>query len=238
MRSLILTLTLGILTACGPVVVSTNAPSKPQASQPQTSRQVLSNQEIVRNFNTVKARMEPVMERICREGTQGLKCDFLIGVDENPNAPPNAFQTLNRDGRPVIIFTETLLKKMRNIDELAFVMGHEGAHHIANHLGRQRTAANAGAIILGQIASAAGVKGQGLETAQKVGQTVGARTFSKEFELEADRLGTRITHAAGFDPVRGAAFFSQIPDPGDRFLGSHPPNAARVQAVRETAATL
>ncbi|MEM8981172.1 MAG: M48 family metallopeptidase [Pseudomonadota bacterium] len=178
------------------------------------------------------------MERICRQGTKGLNCDFAIGIDPDPKAPANAFQTLSKQGQPLIIFTQALLKRMSNIDELAFVMGHEGAHHIANHIGRQKTAARTGSILLGQIAAAVGAGGAGVAAAENIGATVGARSFSKEFELEADRLGTRITAQAGFDPLRGALFFNQIPDPGDRFLGTHPPNAARIQAVRETAASL
>jgi predicted Zn-dependent protease len=50
--------------------------------------------------------------------------------------------------------------------------------------------------------------------------------------LEADALGTVITKRAGYDPVRGAAFFTQIADPGDRFLGTHPPNAKRIDTVK------
>ena len=54
----------------------------------------------------------------------------------------------------------------------------------------------------------------------------------------ADKLGTIITHKAGYNPVRGAEFFTRIADPGNRFLGTHPPNAARIDTVRQTAATL
>jgi hypothetical protein len=47
-----------------------------------------------------------------------------------------------------------------------------------------------------------------------------------------------IAHDAGYDPIVGVAFFSQIPDPGNRFLGTHPPNAQRVATVRRVAAGL
>ncbi|MFT5342626.1 MAG: putative Zn-dependent protease, partial [Paracoccaceae bacterium] len=58
------------------------------------------------------------------------------------------------------------------------------------------------------------------------------------FELEADQLGTVITYYAGYNPLVGAQFFAHIPDPGDRFLGTHPPNAARLATVRRTSAQL
>jgi hypothetical protein len=38
--------------------------------------------------------------------------------------------------------------------------------------------------------------------------------------------------------VTGSGFFDRLPDPGDRFLGSHPPNAQRKQLVREVTARL
>ncbi|MFN4204725.1 MAG: peptidase M48, partial [Tabrizicola sp.] len=36
------------------------------------------------------------------------------------------------------------------------------------------------------------------------------------------------------DPVRGSGFFDRLPDPGDKFLGSHPPNAQRKAQVAAT----
>jgi predicted Zn-dependent protease len=71
-----------------------------------------------------------------------------------------------------------------------------------------------------------------------VGVELGARRFSKEFELEADALGTEIAWRAGFDPLVGAQFFSRLPDPGNRFLGTHPPTGQRYQAVVQTMQTL
>ena len=77
-----------------------------------------------------------------------------------------------------------------------------------------------------------------VKRAQREGALVGSRIYSKDFELEADSLGTVITARAGYDPLRGAAFFTRIPDPGDRFLGTHPPNARRLEVVRRTIAGL
>ena len=79
---------------------------------------------------------------------------------------------------------------------------------------------------------------EAVRSAQQLGAQVGARSYSKDFELEADALGTIITKRAGYDPLRGAKFFTRIPDPGDKFLGTHPPNASRIEVVRKTAAGL
>lgn len=185
-------------------------------------------------FVRVVSQVEPVAEQACRDLTRGVDCDLLILVDRRPEAGVNAFQSLDRSGRPVIVFTAGMIESARNPDELAFVLSHEAAHHIAGHLAAQAEYAAAGAVVFAEMATRTGGTADDIATAQELGAFVGARAFSKDFELEADRLGTAIAYRAGFDPLIGAAFFARIPDPGDQFLGTHPPNAARMQMVRQT----
>lgn len=190
-------------------------------------------------FVAVVARVEPVAEAECLARAPGRNCDFRIVVDDRPGMPPNAFQTLDATGRPVIAFTVGLIAEVGNGDELAFVMAHEAAHHIAGHLDQQRQNAMMGAAVFGQLANAVGTTDpDAIRTAQELGAAVGARSYSREFELQADELGTLIAARAGFDPLRGAVFFTRIPDPGDRFLGTHPPNAERIAVVERTVAAL
>ncbi|HCP81020.1 MAG TPA: peptidase M48 [Octadecabacter sp.] len=193
---------------------------------------------MARAFIEVVERVEPIAERECRNRSPRVNCDFLIVVDDRPNQPANAFQTVDERGRPIIAFTIALIADARNHDEIAFVMAHEAAHHIENHLDQQRRNATLGAAVFGQLAGVTGGGNEAIRTAQELGAAVGARSYSKDFELEADRLGTLIAARAGYNPVRGADFFFRIPDPGDRFLGTHPANAERVQIVRQTAAGL
>lgn len=209
-------------------------PSTPTMSAPTSVKA----EQAARQFVKVVQTVEPVAEAECRARTTNMSCDFNIVVDDRPGQAPNAFQTLDKDGRPILAFNIPLIATVQNADELAFVMGHEAAHHIEAHLARQQRNAQAGALIFGGLATLTGGGEQIVQTAQQVGATVGARGYSKDFELEADRLGTVITHKAGYDPVRGAAFFTRIPDPGNTFLGTHPPNASRIDIVRKTAATL
>ncbi|NSX56054.1 M48 family metalloprotease [Parasulfitobacter algicola] len=232
MRWLILS---GLLLAAGCVETTTSQPA-PTSTKPPPPK--ISASQASQNFAAVVRQVEPIAERECRARTKGVNCDFRIVVDNRKNQPPNAFQTLEKNGRPVIVFTASLIRDTRNRDELAFVMGHEAAHHIQGHIARQRRNAVAGALILSTLASATGANDAGIRTAQDVGATVGARTYSKDFELEADSLGTVITARAGFNPVKGAAYFTRIPDPGNRFLGTHPPNNQRIETVRKTAARL
>ena len=191
------------------------------------------------NFAAVVRRVEPVAERVCRaEAASGTPCDIEIVVVTDPRAEPNAFQTRDRAGRPVVGFTLSLIADARNQDEIAFIMGHEAAHHIAGHIDVAAGRAREGGLLGAVVASAAGLDPAQVERVARVSAGVNARRYQKGFELEADRLGTRIAALAGYDPVRGALFFQRIPDPGDRFLGTHPPNADRLATVRAAAAGL
>jgi len=208
------------------------------AKEPAVSSQSPSARASARAFVQVLNQLEPVAEQECRDRSSGLNCDFLILVDDREGQPANAFQTIDDEGRPIIAFTLALIADMNNVDEIAFVMAHEAAHHIENHLEQQQSHAIRGAQVFGRLAGASGGGEDAIRAAQEIGASIGARTFSKDFELEADRLGTIIAARAGYDPVRGAEFFARVPDPGDRFLGTHPANADRVQVVLETAASL
>ncbi|MFO6465689.1 M48 family metallopeptidase [uncultured Jannaschia sp.] len=225
---------MALLGGCVVVETSGGAPVQPVDRGPDR----VSGSTAVNNFRAAVSRVEPAAENLCRSRTNGLNCDFLIRVDPNRNAPPNAFQSLDRSGRPVLTFTQALIADARNQDEIAFVLGHESAHHIEQHIARQRQSATTGAIVGGLIATVAGADAGTVDQLSRAGASVGARRFSKEHELEADALGTIITARAGYDPVRGAAFFTRIPDPGDRFLGTHPPNADRIATVRRVASGL
>jgi predicted Zn-dependent protease len=185
-------------------------------------------------FIAVVRQVEPVAERYCRNQRVARNCDFRIVVDDRPGQPPNAFQTLDKANRPVIGFTLALIADARNADELAFVLGHEAAHHIAGHIPKRQDQALSGALLAGVLAQASGLSAEEVRAAQNIGAEVAARSYSREFELEADALGAEIAFLAGYDPVRGTGFFDRLPDPGDRFLGSHPPNAERKALVAAT----
>ncbi len=231
MRILFL-LPLLIATAC---TLQAPAPQAPRAAA-ATSVTKLSTAQAARNFELAASRIEPVAEAECRAQLPQGNCDFQILVDDRPDQPVNAYQTLNNAGRPLLVFTLPLIEDARNIDEIAFVMGHEAAHHIRGHIPQTQARAQAGAVAGAVLGALLGRGDQILiDQGARLGGFVGARQFSKEHELEADALGTLIAKRAGFDPVRGSAFFDRLPDPGDQFLGSHPPNADRQATVRRAA---
>ena len=220
---------LFLVAACE--IATSSAPPVTTAAHSQVSR-------AVQLFDGVVKRVTPVAFQECRARRPNTNCNFRIVVDDRTNVPAIAFQTIDEQGRPLIVFTLPLLLQARNADELAFVLGHETAHHIEGHIAQSNRRAAEGAVIGTIIAASLGLGSAEAETLQQQGAFIGSRRFSKSFELEADALGTVITHRAGYDPVRGAAFFGRIPDPGNKFLGTHPPNADRIATVRRVAASL
>lgn len=236
MRWLILFLPLALMACTATPVTTERVPTTPLPPAPTGA--TWSAQQARAGFGRVAQRVEPIAERECQRRTSGINCDFRIVVDSRRGVPANAYQSLDKNGRPIITFTSGLIDDARNEDELAFVMGHEAAHHVAGHLARQQQNAAAGAIIFAGLATLTGGNAADVEAAQEIGAFVGARSYSKEFELEADRLGTVITYRAGYDPLRGALFFARIADPGSQFLGTHPPNAARYDMVQRTMQSL
>ena len=242
MRILPIAIALALLAGCAPVVPPP-APA-PAAAAPKTAPSAaaaadrLPPREAARAFARVVERVEPVAEALCRSEGVVENCDYRVVVDDRRDAPPNAFQTVGRGGRPVVGLTLALIADARNEDELAFILSHEMAHHVAGHLDLARQGALEGQALGEAIGRARGLDARGVREFARAGAFIGARRFGPAFELEADALGTVIADAAGYDPVRGSAFFQRIPDPGDQFLGTHPPNAERIETVRRVAAGL
>lgn len=226
---------LGALVLAGCVEIPQQMPgTMPVSTVPSVTRPAaVSADQKARNFVSVMQRMEPAVEQQCLSRRSGpLNCDFQFVVDDRPGLEPNAFQTVDRTGRPIIGFTLSLIHETRNMDELAFVVGHEASHHILGHLDSKVASARTGALILGSIIAAGGGDPNVVRSAQSVGAEFGSRYFSKDWELQADYLGAIIAKQAGYDPLAGAAFFDRLPDPGDRMMGTHPSRAARKEQVQ------
>ena len=221
-----LALALGAACTLAPVTAPVN--SAPGAANPPAD-----SASTRADFDAVVARLRPMAAQVCRDRSPQLDCNFVVVLDDRPNLPPNAFHTRDAQGRPIIAFTDSLIRDLRSRDEIALIFGHEAAHHIADHIPRIQREAQTGAILGGLAAALLGTNAGTARQIMSATATLGARRYSKPFELEADRLGARIAERAGYDARRGAQIFRRIPDPGNRFLGTHPPNADRLRAVEQ-----
>jgi predicted Zn-dependent protease len=151
-----------------------------------------------------------------------------------------------------VYITRGLMALAENEAEVAGVLGHEIGHVTARHTAQRHTRATQAGILatLGTIGAAVlGGRAAG-ELAQQVG-TVGAQawvaSYSRDQELEADRLGIRYLRAAGYDPQAMASFLQKLdqqselerrlagtPEGGLSWFATHPRTLERVElAVAE-----
>jgi predicted Zn-dependent protease len=135
-----------------------------------------------------------------------------------------------------------MIEAARNEGEMAGVMAHELSHVALRHGTAQASKAQkygtaAGILgILGQV-----IGGPAGAAAQIAGQGVGVYflKFSREYETEADILGSQIMARAGYDPHDLANMFRTIEAQGGGssggFLSSHPSPANRYARINQEA---
>jgi predicted Zn-dependent protease len=134
-----------------------------------------------------------------------------------------------------------------SIDELAGVMGHEIAHVKAHHYARMREKTQIPDLLVGVAGMAAAVASgePGVAIAAQAANVAVQLKFSREFETEADQLGSIFMTRAGWQPDAITRFFERIvaehkryPDQIPPYLFSHPDVEDRIATVRAQAETL
>ena len=125
-------------------------------------------------------------------------------------------------------------------DELAFVVGHELAHTVAQHLVKRYQALQRQQLLMGLVAAgvAAVTQGRGASGEQVQQLAMDAASiiadvhnsgYSQEQELEADQLGMRYVIKAGYHPRAALDLlddFSRF-ETGSPFLRTHPYSGLR-----------
>jgi predicted Zn-dependent protease len=153
-----------------------------------------------------------------------------------------------------IVVYRGLLEHLKTEDEIAAVIGHEIGHHLAEHIEEKQDNALIGAILAGivtgglmaitgyQSPSYDPSAGQRLvNDSMQVGAVVGAISYSKEQEREADLLGAYLIARAGYDlQIAGNVYkvMAQM-NSGHTHSGwfdSHPAGPERIAAWEKTIA--
>jgi Zn-dependent protease with chaperone function len=138
-----------------------------------------------------------------------------------------------------VVVTTGLLAKASSADELAGVVGHEVEHVLHRHTTRrimQELGLVVGlSLVLGDVGTLGGI-------AVTYGKDLVGLAFGRDQELESDRDGMRLAHAAGFDPKGLGAFFKRLEaEDGSEIpaiLSTHPAHADRLAQIDRLAAEL
>ena len=165
---------------------------------------------------------------------------FKVVVDKSINA-------FALPGGPMYIHTG-LLAAADNESQMAGVMAHEVSHVALRH-GTNQASKQQMLQLPAMLASQATGSGGMLGTLSALGINLGANSvllkFSRGAETEADLLGTRLMHNAGYNPAELANFFRKLEAEGgnqnklvEMFMASHPNPGNRVQAVQKEAKSL
>jgi len=139
-----------------------------------------------------------------------------------------------------------MIEKAHNEGEVAGVMAHELSHVALRHGTAQQTKATPYAIgqVLGQVAGSiiGGGWGQVISTGSQVGIGAAFLRYSREYEKQADILGSHIMAAAGYDPRDMANVFKTIQQEGGsgapQWMSDHPDPGNRYEYINEEAHAL
>ena len=202
-------------------------------------------QEVEQQYPLMRdGEVEDYVERVGRRLVSAIPSQF-----RHPGFQYN-FKVVNaRDinafalpGGPMYV-NRGMIQAARSEGEMAGVMAHEIAHVALRHGTAQATKGQK----YGLLAGIAGIAGTILGGSQ-VGQLAQAPfavyllKFSREYETEADILGSQILAGAGYDPRDLANMFRTIQAQGGGssggFLSSHPSPSDRYQRINREAQML
>jgi predicted Zn-dependent protease len=177
------------------------------------------------------------------------------GIDEQIRKTPVTFGVLdspiiNAMALPggYIYVTRGMLAHLNNEDQLASVLAHEIGHVAARHAARQTWQQQLGqGLLLGGV-----LLGQGLGLPAQDILNLGSMAaqliflrYSREDELEADKLGVEYSSAAGYDPREAVGLFETLDRIQEKegqgmpsFLATHPDPGDRIRRIRELTARM
>jgi predicted Zn-dependent protease len=146
-----------------------------------------------------------------------------------------------------VYVTRGMLAYLNNEDQLASVLAHEIGHVAARHAARQAWQQQVGqGILLGGALLGQGVLGLPAQNLLNLGGMAAQLLFlrySRDDELEADRLSVDYSARASYDPRQSIRFFQTLNRIQEKegqgmpnFLSTHPNPGDRIQRIRELTA--
>ncbi len=145
---------------------------------------------------------------------------------------PKTVNAFTAPGGHIYVYTGLLLKAS-NQAEVAGVVAHEIGHAVRRHPTRRLTQVRALGQLQAMILGESPGEVSGMVTDLLGG--LGIMSFGREDEYEADEVGVRYLHAAGFEPTAMISFFQKLraqegsnPSEIEVFFRTHPPSSNRI----------
>lgn len=140
------------------------------------------------------------------------------------------------DGTNIYV-TASMLKFVKNDDELAMVMGHEISHNILTHSNKRMGNMAIGLLADALLVGTTGVNSHGFFA------KMGGISYSKNFESEADYLGIYLMARAGYATQGIGDFWRRMgveaPESiAGRFVSTHPSSPERYVVIKQTIAEI
>jgi predicted Zn-dependent protease len=159
---------------------------------------------------------------------RSFRFEAFLGGGPNAFALPGGFIFV---GRSIVELCQW------NRDEIAFVLGHEMAHVIRGHA-IERIVTNSAVSAASRTRLVPGVLGAWL---RNVGVHFLETAYSRDQELEADRLGMRLAAAAGYEPEAAVQLLTRLgevnktAEPGSlgEYFSTHPSPEARINSLHD-----
>ncbi len=144
-------------------------------------------------------------------------------------------------GGKVVVYTG-ILPVTQDENSLAVVMGHEVAHAVARH-GNERMSQglvlNAAGATLGVLMSEKPELARDIFLqSYGIGSTLGMLAYSRNHEIEADKLGLIFMAMAGYDPQASIGFWERMSAASGgaappEIMSTHPSDETRIQTLKE-----
>jgi predicted Zn-dependent protease len=196
-------------------------------------RRLVSDDEAAQTLRKAIQLVGRPAKNLCHEMNVGV-CDwrFRMSRDRDMNASAMGYGN--------IVLNRGIVEYAANDEEICLVVAHEIGHHAANHVargdGNQLIGALIGIAVVGIAAAASGSNpGQAaVDSAARLGATIGRLSYSKEQEREADYMAALILHRAGVDLDKARGLLVNMAARSGvmatTFLDSHPAGPERVAA--------
>ncbi len=197
-----------------------------------TDQQIRQKYRVSADAN-LSQRINGIGQRLAANSARKIRYNFTVLDDEMVNAfaAPGGF----------IYITTGLLKRLKNDNEAAAILGHEIGHVVEKHslkaIQRQMLA-QFGLAIIGSLLGDGGLSQGLLLKASEMSASLLLLKNSRVNELQSDVQGVRIMRISGYDPramidVQKMLLAQSGRNSSFAILSTHPPSQERIDMIRQ-----